>query len=202
MSVTTARQKVLIYLTKNRAVSAAQIGRALKMSAANVRHHLSVLCSDGRVSIVGQTKQDGRGRPVKLYGLSQKLMGDNLALLSDVLLDEFIGGMPPSKRDAALKSVARRIAESSRLINENVPIAKRLTLVVEKLNEMKYQARWEAGAEGPRVIFAACPYAAVIEKHPELCKMDASILATYLNSETRQTAKIEKGMGVCIFAIR
>jgi len=202
MPVTTARQKVLTYLAKNRAVSAAQIGRALKMSAANVRHHLSVLCSDGRASIVGQTKQDGRGRPVKLYGLSQKLMGDNLALLLDVLLDEFIGGMSPSKREAALMAVARRMLEVSGSIGLNIPIAKRLTLVLEKINEMKYQARWEAGAEGPRVIFASCPYAAIIEKHPELCKMDATMLAAYLNSDTRQTAKIEKGMGVCIFAIR
>ncbi len=202
MTVTTARQKVLAYLAKNRAVSAAQIGRMLKMSAANVRHHLSVLAGDGRIDVLGVMPKSGRGRPVKLYGLSQKMMGDNLALLSDVLLDEFIGRMSPSKRDPALLSVAKRIAETNGLVDGNIPIAKRLTLVVEKFNEMKYQARWEAGSEGPRVILAACPYAAIIEKHPELCKMDASILAVYLKSETRQTAKIEKGMSVCVFVTR
>ena len=202
MPVTTARQKVLTYLAKNRAVSAPQVGRALKMSAANVRHHLSVLCSDGRASIVGLAKKDGRGRPIKLYGLSEKLMGNNLALLSNVLLDEFAWKMPPSKRDIAINSVAKRMVEVSGLVDANVPITKRLAAVIEKLNEMKYQARWEAGAEGPRVIFASCPYSAIIEKHPELCKMDTAILAAYLNSDTRQMAKIEKGTGVCIFAIR
>ena len=202
MPVTTARQKVLTYLAKNRSVSALQVGRALKMSAANVRHHLSVLCSDGRASIVGLAKKDGRGRPIKLYGLSQKLMGNNLALLSNVLLDEFAGKVPPSKREVAINSVAKRMVEANGLIDANAPIAKRLALVVEKLNEMKYQARWEAGAEGPRVIFSSCPYSSIIEKHPELCKIDTAILAAYLNSNTHQMAKIEKGMGVCIFAIK
>ena len=48
----TARQKVLAHLKKTRSASAREIARALKMSAPNVRHHLSVLCSDGRVEFV------------------------------------------------------------------------------------------------------------------------------------------------------
>ncbi len=48
----TARQKVLAHLKKTRAASAREIARALNMSAPNVRHHLSVLCSDGRVEFI------------------------------------------------------------------------------------------------------------------------------------------------------
>ncbi|MBI2759203.1 MAG: hypothetical protein HYX49_11065 [Chloroflexi bacterium] len=201
MPVTTARQKVVAYLKKNRAVSAAQIGRALNMSAANVRHHLSVLCSDGRVSAIGETRKGGRGRPVKLYGLSGSLFGNNLAFLADGLLDEFLKRLSPAKQEDVLHTLARQLATDSK-ITETQGMSKRLASTIENLNQFNYQSRWEAGAQGPRIIFASCPYSAIIEKHPELCKMDATMLTAYLNSDMRQMAKIENGMGVCIFAIK
>ena len=49
--MTTARQKVLTYLTKSRTASAREISRALKMSAPTVRHHLRVLVSEGRLEM-------------------------------------------------------------------------------------------------------------------------------------------------------
>jgi predicted ArsR family transcriptional regulator len=201
MPVTTARQKVLVYLKKNRAVSAAQIGRALKMSAANVRHHLSVLCSDGRVSIIGETRKDGRGRPVKLYGLSESLLGNNLAFLADELLEEFLEKLPPARQVEALQSLGHRMALTNK-VSEVLGISKRLAQTIENLNQLNYQARWEAGAEGPRILFGHCPYAAIIEKHPELCQMDAELLNTYMDEPARQSAKIKRdGSPVCIFLL-
>jgi predicted ArsR family transcriptional regulator len=83
-----------------------------------------------------------------------------------------------------------------------LPLAKRLTLAVEKLNDLHYAARWEAGAEGPRLLFGHCPYAAIIEKHPELCRMDAALVESALGKGARQTARISQGTGqvsYCIF---
>ena len=75
-------------------------------------------------------------------------------------------------------------------------------MLIEKLNEMHYQSRWEAGADGPRVIFGRCPYAAVIEGHPELCQMDANLLENMFGREVRQLGRIEKAQGLCVFAVR
>ena len=201
MPVTTSRQKVLVYLKKNRAVSAAQIGRALKMSAANARHHLSVLCSDGRVSVIGETRRDGRGRPVKLYGLSENLLGNNLAFLADELLNEFLKRLSPTKRADALQTLAHRMTLANKT-TETLGISKKLAQTIENLNQLNYQARWEAGAEGPRILFGHCPYAAIIGKHPELCQMDAELLNTYMDQPARQIAKIKRdGSPVCIFLL-
>ena len=187
----TARQKVLAHLKKNRTVSAREIARALKMSAPNVRHHLSVLCSDGRVELTGLHNRDGRGRPEKLYSLSQAALGDNLSALTNALLTE---AGPRLNVDA----LASRILNSSQFTN--LPIQKRLVLLVEKLNEMHYQVRWEAGAEGPRVIFGRCPYTKVIDGHPELCKMDIALLKISLGRPVIQVQKNEIGIhGVCPF---
>jgi len=200
--VTTARQKVLAYLKKNRAVSAVQIGRALKMSPANVRHHLSVLGSDGRAVLVGETRKGGRGRPVKVYGLSESLLGNNLALLSDLMLTEWLGSLSSAKRADAMAVIAKELGSRLGQINSNVPMAKRLVLIIEKLNTLHYQARWEAGAEGPRVIFAHCPYAGVIDKHPELCILDSALLEELTEQSLEQIAKMEKGgNSFCVFRL-
>lgn len=67
---------------------------------------------------------------------------------------------------------------------------------------MNYHARWEAGAEGPRVIFGHCPYAAIIARHPDLCRMDKALLEEWMGRSADQFAKIEiEGSLVCVFGI-
>jgi len=192
--VTTARQKVLAHLKKTRSASAREIARALKMSAPNVRHHLSVLRSDGRVEFAAIHNREGRGRPEKLYSLSQAALGDNLSALADAIL---------SAEGFRLKveSVARKILDPGQFAN--LPVTRRLALLVEKLNEMNYQARWEAGAEGPRVIFGRCPFAKIIENHPELCKVDSAMLEISLGRPIIQITKNETSVrGSCPFVFR
>jgi predicted ArsR family transcriptional regulator len=190
----TARQKVLAHLKKTRSASAREIARALDMSAPNVRHHLGVLVSDGRLEVSAVHQLGGRGRPEKVYSLSQAALGDNLSVLADALLNEKVN----------LEAVGERIAHSQGMIGmANQPMPKRLSSLVEKLNEMHYQARWEAGAEGPRVIFGRCPFATVIENHPELCRLDVSLLEKSLGRPIAQTAKVEaSGRGICPFVFR
>jgi predicted ArsR family transcriptional regulator len=204
MNKLTARQRVLAYLIKQPGASAIQIGRALKISAASIRHHLSILITDGRVVTIGETRNKGRGRPVKIYKLSEKLLGDNLSLLSSALLKSRLKKIPSSKQRPILNSVAVELADQIGRTNPNDPIARRLTNLLEKLNEMHYQSRWEAGAEGPRILFGHCPYAAIIDKHPELCQIDRYLLGDEIGTDARQLAKIDQkpgGITHCIFLI-
>ena len=190
----TARQKVLAHLKKARPASAREIARALKMSAPNVRHHLSVLRSDGRVEFVAVNNREGRGRPEKMYSLSQAALGDNLSALASALLTE-------AGKKLNVDAIARHILDSSQFIN--LPVTKKLVLLVEKLNEMHYQARWEAGAEGPRVIFGRCPFAKIIENHPELCQIDRAMLELALSRPIIQISKSEaSARGLCPFVFR
>ena len=196
--MTSARQKILAYLQKKRVASAHEVAQALKVTAANARHHLRVLAADGRVTSVIE-QSPGRGRPVKKYQLSNALRGENVSVLLDATLEEWLGKLTPLKREQALRSVAKRIAIDSP--TQAGPIAKRLVSAVEKLNASHYQARWEAGAEGPRILFTNCPYAAVIGKHPELCQMDTALLEDLMGISAHQLARIEHGRGECIFAL-
>ncbi len=111
MPVSTARQKVLAFLARQRVASAGQIGHALNMSAATVRHHLSVMSADGRISQAGVRPAPGRGRPVKEFRLSEKILGDNLAFLAAAVLDEAFGKNSSAKRQDPMAVIGKRLAE-------------------------------------------------------------------------------------------
>lgn len=192
---TTTRQKILDYLKRNRSVSSRDLARALRMTPANARRHLGILAADGRVEIFHQ-RQEGRGRPEKVYRLAGTLVGDNLSVLADALLME-------AGEKVEMEALGRRIAGESGISGQ--PLMRRLASTVERLNAMRYQARWEAGAEGPRIILGHCPYSTIIEDHPELCQMDLALLNKLLGAGLRQTTKLESGAGglpFCAFVLK
>lgn len=189
----TARHKVLAFLNKTRTASAREISRALKMPAPNVRHHLRVLVSDGRLEMASARGRDGRGRPEKVYSLPRAVLGDNLPALANALLVE-------SDSNVRMDALAKHLAGESTFAGQ--PLARRLNLTIEKLNQMNYHARWEAGSAGPRIVLGYCPYAALIEKHPELCQMDKALLHEMMGQSAEQIFKIGKDeSSVCVFAV-
>lgn len=191
--MTTARQKVLTYLTRTRTGSTREISRSLKMSPATVRHHLRILVADGRLEIAFGRAQAGRGRPEKVYSLPRSAWGDNLAALGEAVLSEAGAAL-------RMEGLAIRLAGESSFGDQ--PIAKRLNSTIVKLNGMNYHARWEAGPQGPRLIFGHCPYAALITKHPELCRMDEALLEQLMGDPVTQLFKIGKeGSSLCVFAL-
>lgn len=191
MTVTTARQKVLAYLYKSRTASAREISRALRLSAATARHHLRVLVSDGRLEVASGRGREGRGRPQKVYSIPRAALGDNLSALAEAIWAESVS--------VRVEALAKRLAADSDFKNQPVP--RRLSMVVERLNQMKYHARWEAGAEGPRVIFGHCPYAAILANRPELCRMDAALLEEFMGGSAEKLGTIREGGLTCVFAL-
>lgn len=195
----TSRLRILDYLRKHQTASAMELSRALNMTRANARHHLVVLEENDLVQVIGSRKE-GRGRPVNLYALSRHVLGDGLDQLSGLLLDEWLADLTEVRRDAALRTVARRLAKQA-----SGPLTVRLTETVKSLSQLHYQARWEAGATGARVILGHCPYAAIINGHPELCRMDAFLLEESLGLSAEQAAKLERpgqGMPQCVFVMK
>ncbi len=175
------------------------------MSAATVRHHLAILSADGRIVSEGTEHRPRRGRPQKAYRLSDRLLGDNLANLAAAALDGWLESLPQSKRESAVSALADRLRMQAVDIDPRLPASRRIVQLIEKLDAMHYEARWEAGAAGPRVLFGHCPYASIIEKHPELCRVDALILSAAMNSDVEQLARIGRGPGdavQCVFALR
>jgi predicted ArsR family transcriptional regulator len=110
---------------------------------------------------------------------------------------------PEVVREAGLRSVALRLGGNF-LPGQDIPLPRRLSLAVDRLNELHYQARWEAGIDGARIILAHCPYAAIIAAYPELCTMDAYLLEQRSGLPVEQIAKLQpsvKGYPFCVFRV-
>jgi predicted ArsR family transcriptional regulator len=194
----TTRLRILDHIRKYQTTTVRELSLLMGMTGANIRHHLAMLESNDLLEIVGLRK-GGRGRPMQVYGLSRRVLGDGLDKLSGTLLDIWLGSEAEEMQEASLRSLAERLGGVTDI---HVPIMKRLVRAVAWLNELHYQARWEASAAGARLILGHCPYAVIIGDHPELCRMDAFLLETRLRASVEQTAKLQlsdKGLPFCAF---
>lgn len=198
----TTRQRILEYIQSKEVATVAEISGALHMTSANARYHLSVLRDEGVLKVIGQRQKGGRGRPVDLYRLTIPIARHSLDKLAHALLTEILDGKAADAQEETLNKLALRLYSPSTAEVKN--LSQRLNEAVRYLNCMSYQARWEAHALGPRVIFQHCPYQAIVENHPEMCQLDLILLRNMLSAPVQQAAKLEVtplGIPQCIFKL-
>ena len=180
------------------------------MTEANARHHLAILVEQGLVEVVGQRPAGGKGRPRQLYSPSRQALGDNLDRLADAVLAELLDGLTAEEKLSRLRKVAGRMAAQKGTAPEKparpgaAPMTQRLYNAIQRLNDWRYQARWEAHSGAPRLILGYCPYAAILPEHPELCAFDALLLENLLDNPVEQTARLlpdGRGQPHCIFRL-
>jgi predicted ArsR family transcriptional regulator len=193
------RQQIIDYLKTNRVATPLELSHALLVTTANIRYHLGLLKRAGIVEVVGQEPARGRGRPTRLFGLTENAHEHNLEGLASALLKSLF--IKPIDADAIIFQTASQLLGEYSITRGTHA---RLNEAVEKLNQMKYRAAWEASPRGPRIIFRNCPFAVILSEHPELCRLDEALLNLMLDQPVKQTAKLHKspdGSSHCTFII-
>ena len=56
------------------------------MTEENARHHFNFLAAQGLIIVIGYRPVQGKGRPVRLFGLSELAIGNQLEGLAKALL--------------------------------------------------------------------------------------------------------------------
>ncbi|MGD2028066.1 MAG: helix-turn-helix domain-containing protein [Anaerolineales bacterium] len=186
----TTRQRILQYLNLNRQATAPELSRVLTLTQANIRHHLGVLEEEGHVEVIGQTTHSTRGRPTYIYMLTKSAQTDGLDILASALLAEGAGGGSDAQKQKFLRKTAQRIAGTDPQEQKSITI--QLSQAVQRLNDLDYKAHWEAHAESPHIFLGICPYAKIIQRHPELCRMDAALIKHLTGREFTQVEKISR----------
>lgn len=211
--MSTVRNQVLQFVHTHQSVSASDIAMLLGTSRANARHHLVILEKQGFVEVIGTRQGEGRGRPTVLYGLSDRTKGDNLGTLLSALLTQSYIPKSPEERILFLEQLVETMIYTGgdnrhkRRQDESTPetLTQKLYRAIQVLNQMNYHARWEAHSDSPHIHFANCPYAAIIGRHPELCRMDSVLLTRLTGERVEQSAKLEldsRGLSFCAFVIK
>jgi predicted ArsR family transcriptional regulator len=197
---------ILAYLRRHKTATAGELARALKRTAADIRYHLDLLEAEGRVAVTGRRRVPGRGRPGRAYGLASPRPEDNLEWLVEALLALWLETEAGEEaRAAKVKSLAQRMLAGEGEASSAVALSLRLKRAVEQLNRWHYQARWEASAQGPRLILEHCPYRHLATHHPALCQMDEHLLAGLTGRAVKRLARqSQDGQGErprCIFLL-
>ena len=208
----TVRERILDYIRSHRAVTVAELSQAFQMTPANARHHLATLLEQGLLQVVADRPASGKGRPAHIFAISEQALGNNFDLLAGVLLDLLTRQTDPQQVDNVMKELAGQLANRMVASNKQAGttaksgenLTRRLYRTTEILNQQHYQARWEARPEAPRLVLGHCPFSAIVEEHPELCKLDAYMIERLTSTSVEQIAKLAKdptGLRFCKFSI-
>jgi predicted ArsR family transcriptional regulator len=205
-----SQEQIIEFIRSHRVARVEEISAALNMTQANIRHHLSILQKQGLVENKGKRFGYGKGRPARLFGLPQYALGENINRLLDILLQEIAIHLPTLTSEIILHRVAERMAHAQAPDAQTHPggmthnLTQRLSRTIAILNTMNYQAHWEAHTRAPRLIFNNCPYASIIEAHPELCRIDEYLIQDLIGKLVYQKSKRtidNRGLHYCMFSV-
>jgi predicted ArsR family transcriptional regulator len=194
------RQRLLELLKNRNNQTAAELSRALGVTQADARYHLSKMVNEGLIVVVGQQRAGRRGRPARRYALAEAALKDNFDLLSSALLTITLADLSQEEQKSFLCRVAAALVGETDLQG---PLSQRLVRAIEKLNELGYVSRWEAHATAPRLILENCPFAKLLNQHPQLCQLDACMLEILLDEPVVQIeSQTDNPSNHCIYIIR
>ncbi len=207
----TTRERVLEILDRRGAATALEVANGLKTTAANARHHLSILEKEGVVQAIQTGSSGKRGRPSQLYRRTNAVSANAYDMLASSLLTlslKQIAGDDPSLLDDFIdrltEIVFQRMSERIQPANR-LNLTNRLQTGVQELSKLHYNPRWEARLKGPRVILGHCPFAAIVADYPQLCVFDRHLIQRIINQPVELISKLEPagpGLRQCVFAVK
>ena len=199
MAHKSTRQRILDLLLKQDGLTAAELSRVLSVTQADVRYHLSQMVVEGLILPVKPKLSGRRGRPARRYSLASKAKRENYELLTRALINSIREKTSAQEKELLLHEIASKIPGDYQSAG---PLGRRLVQAVDQLNLQNYQARWEAHANAPRVIFDRCPFASLRPEFPELCQLDTKLLENLSDERVIQVeSNAHQPDGYCLFHI-
>lgn len=196
------RIKILEYLQQKQTATTSELGHVIGYTEANIRHHLHILLTEGVIKVAGTRRAHKRGRPTMIYQLEEHAVQSNINALIDAIMEVFIGSQPEGKHPTLYRMIALALisTETEHQLPKTIP--GKLIYAIQRLNNMNYNARWEAHSQAPVIIFGRCPYRQIVDHHPEICLIDQHILELLIQSNVSQAAKLSpdiSGLPHCVF---
>jgi predicted ArsR family transcriptional regulator len=201
------RERVVRTILENGPSTAADLAERLALTPAAVRRHLEHLVAAGDV----ETRQPrvepvrGRGRPAKLFALTQAgrdrfdQQYDDLAVQALRFLAET--GGPDAVRAFAERRVAF-VEEAFAAVTAANPAWSPARALAEVFTGAGYAASArELPVVGEQLCQQHCPVSHVAHEFPELCEAETEAIGRALGSHVQRLATIAHGDGVCTTCI-
>lgn len=184
----------IVVLLRQRDQTAGELADALALTTNAVRAHLTALERDGLVRLSGS--RPGTRKPVHTYGLTpdaDHLFPRSYGAILRHLLDE-LKDRTPKAVDDVVRAVGRRMAPAYRAALPEGRAPDRALNVLRDLGGF-----CEAERRDGTVLLRCsdCPLAAVVEAHPEVCRLVEALLVAVLGTPVRERCQPPK----CAFEV-
>jgi predicted ArsR family transcriptional regulator len=166
----------IITLLRRSSHTVDELTQALDLTHTAVRAHLAALERDGLVK--QRSERRGSGKPSSVYDLteaSEYLFPKSYGLYLDQILDILSERTPADDVETLLREVGRRIAAQWTIQNGDLHV--RLEEVADVLNELGGLMEPETEGETLCIRGYRCPFAAVVQEHPEVCDLAETLVA-------------------------
>ncbi|WP_188194075.1 helix-turn-helix transcriptional regulator [Nonomuraea sp. SYSU D8015] len=197
------RARVARLILEHGPVTAASLGERLGLTPAAVRRHLDALLADGMIEprTVGPRGQRGRGRPAKLFAITDAGRSAFEHAYDD-LAESALRYIAARMGQDAVADFARAQVSSllKRLepVMRTVPADQRVHVLAQALSAEGYAASaTKAKSGGDQLCQHHCPVAHAAAEFPQLCEAETEAFAQLLGTPVQRLATIAHGDGVC-----
>ena len=200
------RRRVLELIASDGPVTAAQLARDLRLTAAGVRRHLACLEQEGRISelAVHRTGPARRGRPARRFVVAKSGQATLTHRYAEVA-NQALGYLARTAGPEALQKFAEeRMAQLEEAVRPAVEAAgadltKRADALAEALDAEGFAAsvRPVPGLPLVQVCQGHCPVQDVAAAYPQLCEAETRAFARVLGVHVQRLATLTTGGHVC-----
>lgn len=195
----TTRRAILDNLKTLDRATVSNLAEAVGVKAITIRHHLTALLADGLIRM--EEQRQALGRPVHVFALSDKgwaLFPQQQSLIRDMLdqLDAAGGA------SGLIDTISENIAQDIRKMFANLPPGQRMRELIKLLTREGFSAELQRSDDGLRLVEHQCPYFDLVEAHPEICKIDETMIRAALEADVQKIACLLAGDRVCAFRLQ
>ncbi|NQU36761.1 MAG: MarR family transcriptional regulator [Actinobacteria bacterium] len=204
---TGAPARVARVLLESGPSTASELAATLGLTGTAIRRQLDSLVESGLAeasdtALYGPTKPRGRGRPAKLYTLTDTGRSafdqgyDDLALAALRHLAQ-VGG-----EDAIVSFAEHRATEMeerySDVVSSGTSVAERAELLAAALREEGFASTADTSSDlGVQLCQHNCPVAHVAQEFPQLCDAEAEAFGRLVGTHVTRLATLSHGDGIC-----
>jgi len=198
-----SRQRIINYLKKSEWMSVADLSEKVGITPMAVRQHLQSLERQGLIHNI--IKKTGIGRPVHLYGLTERAENIFPKTYGKFINEVFqsIEDLDGSKKIDDIFRVRKEkaFAERSSVLSELPDQGAKVRTMAEMLNQRGYMVELEDVDGGYRLKQFNCPVVEVAQKYNEACKYELELYKELLGPGVHRDECISHGDSSCSYYI-
>jgi DeoR family suf operon transcriptional repressor len=197
------REKVLQSLLAHPRSTITELGEKVGINSISVRHHISSLLIEGL--IVAEEERHGVGRPRQVYYLTEsgsERFPTNYLRLTTKILDQMKSTLPAPVVDKLFTEIALDMSANYQDLAINLSLEEKLNLIKTLHSREGFTVEWEKAGDEYRIHEISCPYFHVGQNHPEVCKVDQTMISSILSIPVEKINCLLLGNDHCTYVVK